>query len=36
MNEDILVRVESVEECITMDARELVIGTWRPEGKDLA
>ena len=31
MDEDIVVRVESVEECITMDARELVIGTWRPE-----
>ena len=31
MDEDIVVGVESVEECITMDARELVIGTWRPE-----
>ncbi len=36
MNEDILVRVENVEESITIDARELVTGTWRSEGKDLA
>ena len=36
MSEDIVVRVKIVEECITMDARELVTGTWRPEGKHLA
>ena len=37
MNEDIVVRVENVEESITMYARE--VGnrhTWRPEGKGLA
>ena len=36
MKENIPVRVESVEKSITMDARELVTGTWRSEGKDLA
>ncbi len=36
MNEDIVVRVENVEESITMNARE--VGNWHmaSEGKDLA